>query len=155
MAWSDDEPHISREGCRLPQTAGRSGFPKSAQRLSAVSWTHLTPAGFPWGIPGTGELMEGAMQQAPQPSRQATGEGSPGGEKELMMVLLITHETGDPAGEKTNPGHVDAEQEPPPSKTVQGDRLSWTKLKVSRTVSPTLAKRAATPITCLTDILPR
>lgn len=123
MAWSDDEPHISREGCRLPQTAGRSGFPKSAQRLSAVSWTHLTPAGFPWGIPGTGELMEGAMQQAPQPSRQATGEGSPGGEKELMMVLLITHETGDPAGEKTNPGHVDAEQEPPPFEDRPGRQI--------------------------------
>ncbi len=26
------------------------------------------PAGFPAGIPGIGELMDGAMQQAPQPT---------------------------------------------------------------------------------------
>jgi len=29
-----------------------------------------TPAGFPPGIPGMGELIEGAMQQAAQRSRQ-------------------------------------------------------------------------------------
>jgi len=27
-----------------------------------------TPAGLPWGMPGMGLLMEGAMQQAPQKS---------------------------------------------------------------------------------------
>jgi hypothetical protein len=32
---------------------------------------HLTPAGFPSGIPGTGEEIEIAMQQAPQPGRQS------------------------------------------------------------------------------------
>jgi hypothetical protein len=32
-----------------------------------------TPAGLPWGMPGMGELMEGAVQQAPQPGRQSMG----------------------------------------------------------------------------------
>jgi hypothetical protein len=40
------------------------------QRLSSASWTHLTPAGFPSGIPGIGDEMDGAVQQAPQPGRQ-------------------------------------------------------------------------------------
>jgi hypothetical protein len=31
-----------------------------------------TPAGLPCGIPGIGLVMDGAMQQAPQPDRQAT-----------------------------------------------------------------------------------
>jgi len=31
---------------------------------------HLTPAGFPPGIPGIGDEIDKAMQQAPQPSRQ-------------------------------------------------------------------------------------
>jgi len=34
---------------------------------------HRTPAGLPSGMPGMGELMEGAVQQAPQPGRQSTG----------------------------------------------------------------------------------
>jgi hypothetical protein len=51
---------------RPPQTFGRSGRPKIAQRLSSVSCTQRTPAGLPCGMPGMGELMEGAMQQAPQ-----------------------------------------------------------------------------------------
>jgi hypothetical protein len=33
------------------------------------------PAGFPFGMPGIGELIEGAVQQAPQPGRQLTGAG--------------------------------------------------------------------------------
>lgn len=28
------------------------------------------PAGLPWGMPGMGDAIEGAMQQAPQPGRQ-------------------------------------------------------------------------------------
>jgi hypothetical protein len=31
------------------------------------------PAGFPFGMPGIGELIEGAVQQAPQPGRQLAG----------------------------------------------------------------------------------
>jgi hypothetical protein len=38
--------------------------------LSSASWTHLTPAGLPAGIPGIGLEIEGAVQQAPQFSRQ-------------------------------------------------------------------------------------
>jgi hypothetical protein len=37
---------------------------------------HLTPAGFPSGIPGSGEDMERAMQQAPQPERHFITMGS-------------------------------------------------------------------------------
>lgn len=51
------------------QTSGRSGRPKMAQRLSGVSWTQRTPAGLPFGMPGIGDDMDGAMQQAPQPTR--------------------------------------------------------------------------------------
>jgi len=34
---------------------------------------HLTPAGFPSGIPGIGDDIDGAMQQAPQRGRQFIG----------------------------------------------------------------------------------
>lgn len=40
------------------------------QRLASLSWTQRTPAGLPSGMPGIGELMDGAIQQAPQPGRQ-------------------------------------------------------------------------------------
>jgi hypothetical protein len=33
---------------------------------------HRTPAGFPLGIPGTFDEIDGAIQQAPQPMRQAS-----------------------------------------------------------------------------------
>jgi len=32
---------------------------------------HRTPAGLPSGIPGIGELMDGYIQQAPQPVRHS------------------------------------------------------------------------------------
>jgi hypothetical protein len=59
-------PHISALGRRLAQNAGRSGRPKSAQRRSGSSCTQGIPAGFPCGMPGIGEVIEGAMQHAPQ-----------------------------------------------------------------------------------------
>jgi hypothetical protein len=40
------------------------------QRSWASSWMQGTPAGLPWGMPGMGEEMEGAVQQAAQPGRQ-------------------------------------------------------------------------------------
>lgn len=43
-----------------------------AQPLLSVSWTHRTPAGLPLGIPGIGEVIEGAVQHAPHPGRQVT-----------------------------------------------------------------------------------
>jgi hypothetical protein len=64
-------PHISALGRRLAQTAGRSGCPKIAQRKSAVSCTQRTPAGFPSGMPGIGEEIDGAMQHAPHDGRHS------------------------------------------------------------------------------------
>lgn len=72
MASPAERPHISGEGLRPAQQAGRSGRPKMAQRLSGVSWAQRTPAGLPAGIPGIGDEIEGAMQQAPQPARHST-----------------------------------------------------------------------------------
>jgi hypothetical protein len=74
MACSRVSPHISAEGCKPPQNAGRSGLPKILQRLSSPSCTQRTPAGLPLGIPGIGEVIEGAVQQAPQFSRQFISE---------------------------------------------------------------------------------
>ncbi len=34
------------------------------------------PAGLPWGRPGRGLLIDGAVQQAAQPGRQAVEEGA-------------------------------------------------------------------------------
>lgn len=70
-------PHMSRAGCSWPHTAGRSGWPKMRHRLAASSCTQRTPAGLlmpsTTGMPGMGELMLGAMQQAPQPSLHSMG----------------------------------------------------------------------------------
>jgi hypothetical protein len=73
IACGAESPHISREGGRLPQTRGRSGCPKILQPFCSSSCTQRTPAGLPFGMPGMGELIDGAMQQAPQPGRQLTG----------------------------------------------------------------------------------
>ena len=78
-------PHISGVGLRLTHTAGRSGFPKSAQRQSGSNCTHGIPAGFPWGMPGIGEEIEGAMQQAPHSGRQSMPPAKP-----LPMLPAIT-----------------------------------------------------------------
>ncbi|OQW69237.1 MAG: hypothetical protein BVN34_07045 [Proteobacteria bacterium ST_bin12] len=37
-----------------------------AHLKSLSNCTHLTPAGLPFGIPGIGLLIDGAVQQAPQ-----------------------------------------------------------------------------------------
>jgi hypothetical protein len=67
---SSTGPHISLEACNCPHTAGRSGCPKILQRSWTSSCTQGTPAGLPCGMPGMGEEMEGAVQQAAQPGRQ-------------------------------------------------------------------------------------
>ena len=69
-ACSRLSPHISPDGCKPPQNAGRSGLPNKAQRRSLVSCTQGTPAGLPCGMPGKGVLIEGAMQQAAHAERQ-------------------------------------------------------------------------------------
>lgn len=70
IACSRLGPHIFSAGCKPEQNNGRSGRPKTRQRLSSASWIHLTPAGFPFGIPGIGLVMDGAMQHAPLLLRQ-------------------------------------------------------------------------------------
>ena len=64
-------PHISSFGRKLTQNAGRSGWPKIAQRMSGNNCTHGIPAGLPCGMPGIGEVIEGAMQHAPHCERQS------------------------------------------------------------------------------------
>jgi hypothetical protein len=63
-------PHISSDGRRLAQKAGRSGFPKIAHLRSGNNCTHRSPAFFPCGIPGIGEVIDGAIQHAPHSARQ-------------------------------------------------------------------------------------
>lgn len=55
------------DGCSPAQKAGRSSLPNTAHSSSFFNWTQRTPA----GMPGRGEVMEGAMQQAPQSGRQS------------------------------------------------------------------------------------
>jgi hypothetical protein len=45
-----------------------------AQRKSAKSCTQRTPAGLPNGMPGIGDDIEGAIQQAPHPARQSIAQ---------------------------------------------------------------------------------
>ncbi|APD11410.1 hypothetical protein UC34_25430 [Pandoraea vervacti] len=66
IACTRSLPHISREGCNDPHTAGRCGLPKIWQRSSSSSCTQRVFAGLPFGMPGMGVEMEGAMQQAAQ-----------------------------------------------------------------------------------------
>ncbi|TCG05664.1 hypothetical protein BZM27_32085 [Paraburkholderia steynii] len=70
-ASSREVPHISACGCRPEQQAGRSGLPKIAQRRSSPSCTQRTPAGLPFGMPGIGLVIDGAIQHAPQSGRHA------------------------------------------------------------------------------------
>jgi hypothetical protein len=78
MASSALPPHIPALGRKLRQTAGRAAMPNSRQRFSGVKWAQRIPAGLPPGIPGMGEEIEGAMQQAPHPGRQFIESVSPG-----------------------------------------------------------------------------
>ena len=73
IASSREAPHISAEGRSPPQKPGRCGWPNTLQRNSSSSCTQGTPAGLPCGMPGRGEVMEGAMQQAAQEGRQFIG----------------------------------------------------------------------------------
>src|ERR1700712_6037459 len=64
-------PQTSGSAVNLLHTAGRSALPKIWHSMSTDSCTQRCPAGLPSGIPGIGEEMEGAMQQAPQPGRHS------------------------------------------------------------------------------------
>ncbi|PPJ42880.1 hypothetical protein C0063_06430 [Pseudoxanthomonas sp. KAs_5_3] len=61
---------MSGPGFSVPQKAGLSGLPNKRQRSASSSCTHGTPAGLPCGMPGIGEVIDGAVQQAAQPDRQ-------------------------------------------------------------------------------------
>lgn len=47
------------------------------QRNESSRCAHATPAGLPCGIPGDGEEIDGAIQQAAQPTRQSISIGTP------------------------------------------------------------------------------
>lgn len=71
MASSRVVKHMSPVGCKPEHTFGRKGEPKIRHKLSSESCTHLVFIGLPYGIPGIGDEIEGAIQQAPQPLRQS------------------------------------------------------------------------------------
>ena len=80
-----EAPHISGSGLSEAHTAGRRGSPHSSQARAGLRCGQGTPAGLPWGRPGSGEVMDGAMQQAAQPVRQAIAGGS-----DMAECLTIT-----------------------------------------------------------------
>ena len=59
-------------GAKRAQKSGRSGEPNKRQANVSSKWMHGTPAGLPFGMPGSADAMLGAIQQAPQPWRQFT-----------------------------------------------------------------------------------
>lgn len=79
MACSRVGPHMAASGRSEPHTAGRSGRPKMRQRSRSSSCTHRTPAGLPPGMPGMADVIDGAMQHAPQPGRQDGAAAVPPG----------------------------------------------------------------------------
>ena len=87
IAAARDVPHISADGLKPAQHAGRSGWPKMAQAFAAVSCTHRIPAGLPWGMPGMALEMDGAVQHAPQCARHGTGKGTPRGNADVTAGM--------------------------------------------------------------------
>lgn len=67
-------PQNASSAWKPPHTAGRSGEPNRSQRLVLSRWAQRTPEGLPWGMRGSGDEIDGAMQQAPQPGRHSMGE---------------------------------------------------------------------------------
>jgi hypothetical protein len=66
MASSLLLPQNSGSALKSVHTFGFSLVLYIAQRYSSVRWIHLMPAGLPPGIPGIGDEIEMAIQQAPQ-----------------------------------------------------------------------------------------
>ena len=58
-------------GLKSEQTFGRSGWLNIAHEKSSFRFMHRTPDGFPSGIPGIGEEIDGAIQHAPQSRRHS------------------------------------------------------------------------------------
>jgi hypothetical protein len=73
---------------QLRAHGGPFGPIEMRQALSASSCTQRTPAGLPCGMPGIGELMDGAMQQAPQWGRQFISlPAGPGLKQEAVLAV--------------------------------------------------------------------
>ncbi|MAH00736.1 MAG: hypothetical protein CMK85_10625 [Pseudomonadales bacterium] len=97
-------PQTLSSGKNPAQTAGRSGEPKIAQRISDSSCTQGTPAGLPPGMPGIGEVMDGAVQQAPHSARQSINHPSADGRSDWMY----------PSARRPSPGHQHRTGQPAP-----------------------------------------
>lgn len=82
-------PQNKRSALKPRHTLGRSGLPNIVQRLSDDRLTQRTPAGFPLGMPGMGELMDMAMQQAPHPARHSIHWGDSPLSIEVELRLLL------------------------------------------------------------------
>lgn len=90
MASSRFVWHISSEARRLLHTLGRWIDPKMLHKLSSDNCTHLTFAGLPFGIPGIGLDIEGAMQHAPQSLRHSI-RNAPDIADEFHTTLTVEH----------------------------------------------------------------
>lgn len=59
-------PQTNFSALKALHTAGRDDDSKMAHVKSSNKWMQRTPAFLPLGMPGSGEEIDGAMQQAPQ-----------------------------------------------------------------------------------------
>ncbi len=75
FASSTEFPQNSLSALNPIHTSGREGWLKIAHFKSSVSCMHRTPASFPSGMPGMGELIEICMQQTPHPDRHSMVQG--------------------------------------------------------------------------------
>src|SRR3989339_464476 len=89
------------------------------QRLSGLSCIHRTPAGLPFGMPGIGDEIDSAIQQAPQPILQST----------LFLLQL----------NKKQEAHCDGSSEADPSSFI-----FWVRSMVENTYLPHLPFISAT-----------
>lgn len=64
-------PHTSIVAEKSLHTLGLDSSPNNLHKLFSSSWIQRSPAALPFGIPGMGELILGAIQQAPQPNLHA------------------------------------------------------------------------------------
>jgi hypothetical protein len=71
IASSGLVPQTSGSAANWPHTAGLPGCPNMPQSMSSDRCRQRMPAGLPLGMPGIGEVMDGAMQHAPQPGRHS------------------------------------------------------------------------------------
>ena len=87
-AFSGPPAQMKSSLSKAEQTAGRSGWPKILHRLLSLSWIQRTPEGLPFGMPGMGELIEGAMQHAPQPRLSLTEIQGDQSETSIAIVVM-------------------------------------------------------------------